>query len=492
QEASGFEKTEELSSAAKSVLIRQGVTDFEKTEEMSSTAKSALIRQEASGFEKTEELSSAAKSALAEQQVSGFEKTEELSSAAKSALAEQQASGFEKTEELSSAAKSTLAEQQASGFEKTSEMLKFDFDAASKVKDGDRQSFQKVAQQSLEQEHFDPLKTLPQEAKKISALPQEDPVGTALPSLPSVSEVEKASRSKADTTLIIAAAAVVMLGFFVTAGIVVYKVVLPRVFPEKKPVSLPISPEEQQPTSIDTAKTDKSDQTPQPPLPLVPEGMVLIPGGEYTIGSDVGDEFSQPAHKVKVEAFYIDMTEVTKEQYAAFIKATGRRAPKDWPEGQPPGNPKEPVTGVSFADAEAYAKWVGKRLPSEQEWEIAAAGAAHKLYPWGNEWLDGRANTSEQGKNSTVEVGLFKGGKSDFGVYDMCGNVWEWTSSIPKPYPGLKTNTAMVEGDPRKYRVIRGGSFMEKKDYSSTVYRNWVMVNETNDALGFRCAKDAE
>lgn len=287
--------------------------------------------------------------------------------------------------------------------------------------------------------------------------------------------------AKQNRVVLIAIAAIVLfLGASAAVAIYLWKTFSPRIpivkVPPKQPDSTPQPPPQKVPQ--------------QPPQPAIPEGMVLVPAGEYTVGTNVGDEFSGPEHKVQLKAFYIDKTEVTNEQYLAFLKATNRAAPKGWVGGEAPGQPKEPVTGVSFSDAEAYAKWLGKRLPTEEEWEVAASGSAHNLYPWGGTWAAGRANTSENGIKRVVEVASLKDGRSEFGIYDMCGNVWEWTSSTAKPYPGMSKQ--MVEDDPSRYRIIRGGSFMEKKDYSNNVYRNWVVSTQTSNALGFRCVKDAQ
>ncbi len=319
------------------------------------------------------------------------------------------------------------------------------------------------------------------EKKEVSS-PPPIPV-PPFPSTETISATLTPPPTKKESRIVLIAAVAILLflGASTVVAFYLWKTFSPRFqtvkVPPKQPDVTPQPPPQDPPKNPD-------------PVPTIPEGMVLVPAGEYTIGANSGDEFSGPEHKVQLKGFYVDQTEVTNEQYAAFLKATNRAAPKGWVGGQPPGQPKEPVTGVSFSDAEAYAKWAGKRLPTEEEWEVAASGSAHNLYPWGNSWAGGRANTSENGLKKVVEAGLLKEGKSEFGAYDMCGNVWEWTTSTAIPYPGLSKK--MVDDDPSRYRIIRGGSFMEKKDYSNTSYRNWVVSTQTSNALGFRCVKNAQ
>src|SRR5262249_55278302 len=135
------------------------------------------------------------------------------------------------------------------------------------------------------------------------------------------------------------------------------------------------------------------------PATAVPDGMVFIKAGNFKMGHNINDKqgekaekFSNPEHSISVGAFYLDKTEVTNQDYKKFIEATGHTAPKNWKNGQfPPGTDLEPVTRVSWADADAYAKWASKRLPTEAEWEYAARGSDGRAYPWGDKWLEGLA-----------------------------------------------------------------------------------------------------
>ena len=165
--------------------------------------------------------------------------------------------------------------------------------------------------------------------------------------------------------------------------------------------------------------------------------------------------------------------------------------PSKWRNGNyPTGQGKFPVTGVNWADASAFARWKGKRLPTEEEWEAAARGANGFRYPWGDEWILGKANAG--GENRTlIEVGKYSS-SSPFGVYDMVGNAWEWTSSNFKAYPG--GNLPDIYKGKTNLKTIRGGSFESKKEFATTTYRiGWSATEAENyNSTGFRCAKSAE
>lgn len=188
----------------------------------------------------------------------------------------------------------------------------------------------------------------------------------------------------------------------------------------------------------------------------------------------------------------MDVYETTNEQYAEFVKAAGRKPPRNWKGGNyPDGQAKFPVAGVNWEDAAAYAGWAGKRLPTEEEWEFAARGTNGFLYPWGNDWNQDNANAN--GASETfAEVGKFKG-VSPFGLYDMVGNAAEWTADDFKAYPNGKAIDASGGGRRRtKLKTIRGGSYYTPKEYATTTYRiDWAATGAENyDHTGFRCAKD--
>lgn len=238
-----------------------------------------------------------------------------------------------------------------------------------------------------------------------------------------------------------------------------------------------------------TTNTDKPGNTNTNTTAQPPEGMVLVKGDTFTMGSDKGDAAEKPAHEATVKSFYMDKYEVTREQYAKCVDAGKCAAPATWKDKTyPSGTAKLPVVGVNFDQANEYAKWAGKRLPTEEEWEFAARGKDKLAFPWGSSWEKGKANANGESKDFT-EVGKFSGA-SPFGLYDMVGNAWEWTSSTFKAYPNGTLPPDAPKGD---VRVIRGGSFESTSEYASTTYRaGWLAKGApTYNQTGFRCVKDA-
>jgi formylglycine-generating enzyme required for sulfatase activity len=217
-----------------------------------------------------------------------------------------------------------------------------------------------------------------------------------------------------------------------------------------------------------------------------PKGMAYVPGGEFIMGSAGGDDFERPPHRVSVEPFFIDLYEVTRADYARFVEQTGHAPPPGWGGALPPaGTALLPVTNVSWDDAVAYAEWLSRRLPTEEEWEFAARGTDGRPYPWGREWQVGMANAG--GSGGLAVVGSFKGA-SPFGAYDMVGNAWEWTASAPFAYPGGRAPASV----PGEFRVIRGGSWSTPKEQATATYRGYLARGSGDtDKTGFRCAKDA-
>ena len=231
-----------------------------------------------------------------------------------------------------------------------------------------------------------------------------------------------------------------------------------------------------------------------------PEGMVLIPAGEFTMGSDetdgrVGFEVgvdSMPKHPVSVEAFWFDHTEVPVGAYRTFVTATRHEPPAIWKDYKEFGYPQpaddHPVIDLNFYDAQAYCKWVGKRLPTEEEWEKAARGTAGRIWPWGNQLDLQQLNTEDSKRNWTTPVGSFPEGISPYGVYDMAGNAMEWTSSILKSYPGSPRTIA----PDKKFRILRGGSWgMPANPFARAAHRHYRLADLAQPDFGFRCAKDA-
>jgi eukaryotic-like serine/threonine-protein kinase len=235
-------------------------------------------------------------------------------------------------------------------------------------------------------------------------------------------------------------------------------------------------------------RSDPGSGTPgNPPSVVVPEGMISIPAGEFTMGRDNGNEYERPAHQEKVATFLMDKTEVTNEQYAEFVGQTRRQPPSHWPNGEYViGQATIPIYNVSWFDARDFCEWKGKRLPSEPEWEYAARGRENRLYPYGNEWKPRFSNALEMNLKQAQAVGSYPDGASPFGLLDMAGNVAEWTASDFKPYPGSPARPD--EGN----KVIRGGGFRVLASEQTTTERFFDGPNVKLDFIGFRCAKDAK
>jgi len=222
-------------------------------------------------------------------------------------------------------------------------------------------------------------------------------------------------------------------------------------------------------------------------IPTPPEGMIYMSGGIFRMGSDEGDQYSKPSHPVNLKPFFIDAYEVTCEQYKRCVVANKCAAPGTWSNADyPAGNERRPVTGVSWDDANAYARWFGKRLPTEEEWEYAARGSRGFKYPWGNSWKSSCANADKEGeaRRGMVDVGSYNCDSSS-GAKDMIGNAWEWTSSDWQPYPGSETPFSRKSHE----KVIRGGSWDTPKESATAVLR--AGYTGAGDKTGFRCAKDA-
>ena len=217
--------------------------------------------------------------------------------------------------------------------------------------------------------------------------------------------------------------------------------------------------------------------------------MVLVPEGNFTMGITEA-QLSQiylleqkgnpryatemPAREVYLDSYYIDRYPVTNYQYRKFLEETGHRKPLLWDE--PLWNqPLQPVVFVGWRDARAFVKWVGKSLPTEDQWEKAGRGNDGRLWAWGHEFFPDRCNFSGYGLEHTSEIGLFDLGISPYGCYDMCGNVWEmcegrWIEDLPP---------------------MRGGCFLGSET-SVRVTCRWSPEDTLNGAhwLGFRCVKN--
>jgi gamma-glutamyl hercynylcysteine S-oxide synthase len=268
-----------------------------------------------------------------------------------------------------------------------------------------------------------------------------------------------------------------------------------------------------------------------PAAPLLPcNDSVLVPSGPFVMGTDDFDwayDNERPAHEVDLPAFRMDVAPVTNNQYLAFMndggylrrelwseagwrwaKDTGANAPGHWRfhEGRwqavvfgerLPLDPNAPVVHVSWFEADAYARWAQKRLPTEAEWEKAAAwelgGQRSRRFPWGDDAGDARHANLGQRRLEPAAVGTFPAGRSAFGCHQMLGDVWEWTSSWLTGYPGFRSFPYREYSEiffGSTYRVLRGGSFATAPIVARNTFRNWDFPERRQIFAGFRCAAD--
>jgi formylglycine-generating enzyme required for sulfatase activity len=245
----------------------------------------------------------------------------------------------------------------------------------------------------------------------------------------------------------------------------------------------------------------------RPPQPFEPE-LILIPAGEFLMGSDPGrdrdaEADEQPQHRLYLPEYYIAKTPVTNAQYVAFVEATGHREPHGWQGGKAPGDKADhPVVSVSWHDAMAYCQWLAKatnkayRLPSEAEWEKAARGVEGRIYPWGNEWDAKRCNSSEGERGGMTPVGMYspqlhpelaEGGDSPYGCVDMAGNVWEWTGSVYEKYPYDPEGGREDPGAEALVCCVAARSTMIRGTFAARAATGATRTAGTT-ALGFACA----
>jgi formylglycine-generating enzyme required for sulfatase activity len=244
----------------------------------------------------------------------------------------------------------------------------------------------------------------------------------------------------------------------------------------------------------EAAKKESVSESPTETKPAInPDEMVLIPAGEFIFGSSEDPKSSAyPQQKINLPAFWIDKYEVTNSQFLDFSIKTGyategSKEGKDWRLffTKPTEQAMLPVVFITWKDAQAYCKSLGKRLPTEEEWEKAARGTDGRRYPWGNEWDQGRTNTYEAGPGKPVAIGQYDDA-SPYGVHDMLGNVQEWTSSVYAMYKG---NPKTVSGTEGQMRVVRGLSARYKARLGHLWDRSAYLPAALYD-FGCRCAKN--
>lgn len=207
--------------------------------------------------------------------------------------------------------------------------------------------------------------------------------------------------------------------------------------------------------------------------PVPPEGMVLVAKGDFIMGSIYGDPDERPQQIAHTEAFFIDKYEISNKQFAEFDSKFKFAALK-----------KDNAAIVTWSQANAYAKWAGKRLPTEKEWEKAARGVDGRVFPWGNTY-DNTYVVWDQ--KSTRGTSIAKPA-SPYGCFDMAGGVWEWTADWYKPYLG---NEVPMDQYGEKYKVMRGGSNFNNHSFIRTSQRYYLLPEKiSNYPVGFRCVKD--
>jgi formylglycine-generating enzyme required for sulfatase activity len=245
---------------------------------------------------------------------------------------------------------------------------------------------------------------------------------------------------------------------------------------------------------------------------LLPE-FVEIPAGEFWMGSERVSDDEKPVHRVHLEGFAIAKYPVTNAQYAIFVQATEREPPRHWEGGQvPPHLANHPVVTVTWHDAVAYCQWLSRetdqpyRLPTEAEWERAATGGLPspsqgegagpalseaegvRVWPWGDEWDENKANTIEGGPGTTTPVGVYPAGASPEGVLDIAGNVWEWCNSLYRPYP-YDPRDGRENLESKGTRALRGGSWYGDLNVARCACRYGGGPVGWGDGVGFRCAR---
>lgn len=193
--------------------------------------------------------------------------------------------------------------------------------------------------------------------------------------------------------------------------------------------------------------------------------MAHIPAGTYLSGHEPSP--------VWLPAYHIDVYPVTNNDYDRFISATGHPTPAHWIDGHCPDNIRDhPVVFVTWHDADAYAAWTGKRLPTSQQWEKAARGADGQTYPWGSTSSPAKCNVRESGSRTTTPVTRYHSGASAYGVYDLCGNAWEWCDTTSEP----------------DRRELKGSAFTSSFSRAAPSFFNDANTDMRDDDTGFRCA----
>jgi formylglycine-generating enzyme required for sulfatase activity len=245
--------------------------------------------------------------------------------------------------------------------------------------------------------------------------------------------------------------------------------------------------------------------------------MILIPAGWFLMGTSEPDSLQMqnqldwrpswftdemPQHRVYLDAVYVDETPVTCADYKKFLADEWRyQVPVDWDAASrsyPYDRAEHPVVNVSWEDANAYARWAGKRLPSEAEWEKAARGMDARRFPWGDKFYPSHCNTVPSNVGATMPVTRHAPqGNSPFGVIDLAGNVWEWCADwyavayYAESASGKNPPTQNPKGpESGEWRVLRGGAFDSSADYARCASRDFIVPETGYATVGFRCVME--
>jgi formylglycine-generating enzyme required for sulfatase activity len=254
-----------------------------------------------------------------------------------------------------------------------------------------------------------------------------------------------------------------------------------------------LTPYEEAPS--ETEETDPSEPEAASNEEPIPEEMVTIPAGPFVRGTMSGGFDEQPQRTISLETFSIDRHEVTNHQYQQFVTATGHR------KAGPPSRyaksigkmrgPNQPVVYVSWADADAYCRWKGKRLPTEAEWEKAMRGTDGRLWPWGNQEKPNGANWArvQDGHEVSAPVGAFQTDQSPYGVMDGAGNVMEWVADwYQESYYKVAPDKDPPSPEFGTFRVMRGGGYTTTGGDLRITSRSKMVPDFRDETIGFRCA----
>ena len=264
-----------------------------------------------------------------------------------------------------------------------------------------------------------------------------------------------------------------------------------------KPEAGPATPTEPTRRPSNGRLASKARALPPPPATLTGQDgapMVLVPAGEFTMGSDEGDDDEQPVHRVVLDHFYLDTFEVTNGRFAKFVAAIQSEPPWGFADQMTPVvDAERPVRWVNWLEATGYCLWAGKRLPTEAEWEKAARGPDGRPYPWGNEPPTPAHAVFglKEGDETVASIGNRHQGRSPYGVHDLAGNLYEWVSDWYDDafYASAPTHNPRGPGA-GTVKGQRGGSYINSPYRLRAAFRTKGDPAEHDPHVGFRCAQD--